>query len=148
VDLKPPPDRADTLHVDRSSHLPAGDRGDIVLGWLTRLTVVLALVGLVGFDLVALGVGRLKAEDRAQEAARAAVQSWQQGKDVQKAYEAALASTERLEDTIAPTSFTIAPDGAVTLTVEHTAATLLVEKVGPIRDWATSRATVTGRPAR
>jgi cytoskeletal protein RodZ len=146
VDLKARPARADTLHVDRSSHLPTGDRGDIVLGWLTRLVVVLAVVGVLGFDAVALGVGRLKAEDRAQAAARAAAQSWRQDEDVQVAYEAALATTERLEDAIPPASFTVGPDGAVTLTVEHTATTLLLEKVGPLRDWATSAATATGRP--
>lgn len=128
-----------------------GDRGDIVLGWLTKLVVVLALFGVLAFDLVALGVGRLKAEDRAAAAARAAVSSWSSSKDVQAAYEAALAQVAEdggaLEDTIDPSTFTVAPDGTVTLTLEHTATTLVVEKVSPARRWATSSVTTTARPA-
>jgi hypothetical protein len=122
------------------------DRGDIVLGWLTRLTVVLALAGLVVFDVISLGVGRLRAEDSAAQAARAAVSTWRDTQDVQRAYEAALAQT-RPEETIAPTSFTVTPEGAVTLTLRHTASTLVVEKVGPLRRYATSSATTTARPA-
>ena len=124
----------------------AEDRGDIVLGWLTKLTVVLALVGLVSFDAISLGVGRLRAEDSAAAAARAAVGAWRDTRDVQRAYEAALAQT-RPEESIAPTSFSVAPDGAVTLTLQHTVTTLVVEKVGPLRSWATSSATTTARPA-
>lgn len=125
----------------------SGERGDIVLGWLTRLTVVLAVLGVLGFDAVAVGVGRLNAEDRAQAAARAAVRTLGETSDVQRAYEAALAEIDPLTDTIAPTSFLPATDGAVTLTVTRTSPTLVVEKVGPLRSWATSSATVTGRPA-
>lgn len=149
VVLKPRRDGADNPIVERTRQ-GRGDRGDIVLGWLTRLTVVLAVLGVIGFDLVALGVGRLQAEDHAQAAARAAVRSFSQTQDVQSSYEAALAQVA--EDAgpsavVRPEGFTVAPDGAVTLTVEHTAATLLVEKIGPVRSWATSRSTVTGRPA-
>lgn len=139
--------RADNLLVDRIAHAGPGDRGDIVLGWLTRLAVVLGVLGVIGFDLVSLGVGRLHAEDRAQEAARAAVRSYGVDQNLQLAYESALTQLDPLEDGIAPGEFAMAPDGAVTLTVQHTAPTLLVEKIGPIRTWATSRATVTGRPA-
>jgi hypothetical protein len=147
VVLKPGRRPADTSCVERCRHTGPLDRGDIVLGWLTRLVVVLAAVGVAGFDLVAVGVGHLQAEDRAQDAARAAVGAWSGTPDVQRAYEAAVAQVDPVEDTIAPGTFSVSPDGAVTLTVQHTSPTLLVEKIGPLRDWAVSRATVTGRPA-
>jgi hypothetical protein len=129
-----------------------GDRGDIVLGWLTKLVVVLALVGVTGFDLVALAVGRLQAEDRAAAAANAAVSAWGSGsKDVQAVYDAALSRLaedgDGGADTIDPASFTVAPDGTVTLTLTHTAPTLLLEKVSAVRSWATSRVTTSARPA-
>jgi hypothetical protein len=139
--LKPGPGRADPCCMRCGE-----DRGDIVLGWLTKLTVVLALLALVAFDAISLGVGRLRAEDSAAAAARAAVKSWRSTQDVQRAYEAALAEAGP-EETIAPTSFSVAPDGAVTLTLEHTVSTLVVEKVGPLRPYATSSATATARPA-
>ena len=108
---------------------------------------MLAVLGVLGFDAVALGVSRLQAEDRAQEAARAAVRTWKDTSDVQRSYEAALAEVDAVEDTIDPASFAVGTDGTVTLTVRHTSPTLLVEKVSAVRDWATSTATVTGRPA-
>ncbi len=146
--LKPGPVSADPSDVESVRADRGSDRGDIVLGWLTKLTVTLALFGLLGFDAISLGVGRMQAEDRAVTAGRAAVQAYGESKDVQKAYEAALATLEEpAADTIPPESFTVAEDGSVTLTLEHTASTLVVDKVEPIRDWATSSATTTLRPA-
>ncbi len=135
----------------RARLAPSGpaDRGDIVLGWLTKLTVVLAVVGLIGFDLIALGVNRMQAEDRAGTAARAAVSSYSSSKNVQQAYDAAVGTLDdEVTDRIDPGSFTVDSDGGVTLTLERETTTFLVEKIGPIRDWATATATRTARPAR
>lgn len=118
-----------------------------MVGWLTRLTLVLGVLGLLGFDAVALGVGRLSAEDHAQQAAREAVRTWQQTPDIQRAYEAALTETDPAAEVIAPASFSVSDDGAVTLTLTHTSTTLVLSRIGPLRSWATSSATVTRRPA-
>ena len=123
-----------------------GDRGDIVLGWLTKLTLTLAVLGLIGFDLVSLATARLAAEDHAQDAARAASSTYRDGRNLQAAYDAAAAEALQHGDTVEASTFTIAPDGAVTLTLHRTAATLLVEKIAPLRGWADAEATVTGRP--
>ena len=48
------------------------DSGSIVLGWLTKLVVVLLLVGVVLFDFVSVGVARMTASDDANTAAQAA----------------------------------------------------------------------------
>ena len=127
--------------------LDMGDRGDIVLGWLTKLVATLAVLGVVGFDLVALGATRFQAEDHAQAAVRAANETWKSSKDLQAAYESALAEAAEHGDRIDPQTFTIASDGAITLTLQRTAATVLVEKVGPLRGWAQVSTTVSGRPA-
>ena len=126
---------------------PSGDRGDIVLGWLTRLVAVLAVLGLIGFDAISLGLARFTAEDHAQAAARAAASTFAQTHTPQAAYDAALGEVVAHGDTIDPASFTTAQDGAVTLTLSRTAPTLLLERVPPLRDWAQMSATVTGRPA-
>jgi hypothetical protein len=126
--------------------LPADDRGDIVLGWLTKIVLTLALLGVVLFDGVALGAGRVQAQDRATIAARAAATSFAQDRDVQRAYDAALGTLEgSVVDTIDPTTFTVGREGDVTLVLVHRSTTLVVEKVGPLRDWATSSATGTAR---
>lgn len=124
------------------------DRGDIVLGWLTKLVVVLAVLGVIGFDLISLGTARFQAEDHAQTAVRAASSSYASGRDLQQAYDAALAEVVEHGDTIDPQTFTIGPDGTVTLTLHRTAPTMLVEKVPPLREWAEVARTVSATPAR
>lgn len=120
------------------------DRGDVVLGWLTRLTATLGVVGLLGFDGLSLVVARVQADDHATTAATAAVSDWSSHKDVQSAYDAALQALEAdgdTGDTIDPASFRATPDGVVTLTLHHHAGTLLVQHLGPLRSWTTASAT-------
>ena len=124
-----------------------GDRGDIVLGWLTKLVATLAVLGVLGFDAVSLGAARFQAEDHAQAAVRAANDAFRGSQDLQAAYDAALAEVAEHGDTIDPQTFTVAPDGTITLTLQRTAPTMLVEKVGPARDWAEVDVTVSARPA-
>jgi Tfp pilus assembly protein PilW len=123
------------------------DRGDIVLGWLTKLVVTLSVLGVVGFDLISLVTTRFQAEDHAQAAARAAAQVYRAPTDLQAAYDAAVAEVAEHGDVVDAQTFAIGADGAVTLTLHRTASTLLVEKVSPVRHWTDVRATVTGTPA-
>jgi hypothetical protein len=141
VDLKAAAPTADHLLME------LGDRGDVVLGWLTKLVATLAVLGVIGFDAISLGSTRLQTEDHAQTAARAASETYKSGRDLQAAYDAAVAEVAVHGDTVDPTTFAIAPDGAVTLTLRATAETMLVEKIGPLREWAQVETTVTGRSA-
>lgn len=124
----------------------AGDRGAVVLGWLTRLVIVLSVLGVIGIDAIALASARVSAEDHAHTAARAAVQAVRDGKDLQRAYDAALGEVVGHGDTIDAPTFTAAPDGSVTLTLRRQASTVLVDRVGPLRGWTMISSTVTGRP--
>jgi hypothetical protein len=119
------------------------DRGGIVLGWLTQLIVGLSTVGLIGFDLVSLGASQLQAEDHAQTAARAAVDAYTGPKDLQAAYDAALAEVLPAGDTIDAQTFAFTTDGTVTLTLHSTAPTLLVHKVSALRSYTEVQRTVT-----
>ncbi len=139
--LKPEASHADPLHMD--------DRGDIVLGWLTKLVVVLGVLGVLGFDAISLGTSYFQAEDHANTAARAASDTHRAGSapNVQAAYDAALAEVLEHGETIDPQSFTISPQGEVSLTLRRTAPTLVMEKVGPLRSFAEIERTVTAQPA-
>ena len=126
-----------------------GDRGDIVLGWLTRLTVSLAVLGLVGFDGISLAVGHVQTQDHANDAGHAAAAAYASSKDVQVAYDAALqalADDGAAADTVDPASFDIAPDGSVQLHVRHVSTTLLLQKLGPLRHYAVAAVAVSVAP--
>ena len=121
-----------------------GDRGDIVLGWLTKLVVIIGLLGLVGFDGVSLAQARFQAADRATTAADAAADSFATTKTLQTAFNAAYATT-RDGDVIETKTFAIAPDGTVTLRLHHTATTLLLYRVKALQHYADAVGSGTAR---
>lgn len=123
------------------------DRGDIVLGWLTKLTVVLAALGVLGFDAISLTTARFQAEDHAQAAVREARDAYRGSNNLQAAYDAAVAEVAQHGDTIDPQTFSIGADGRVTLTLHRKAATMLVEKVPQLRHWTEVQQTVSAVPA-
>lgn len=125
-----------------------GDRGDVVLGWLTRVIVLLVGFGLMGFDAVSIGAGHFRAEDHAQQAARAAAESYLTGGDLQAAYVTALDEVAISGDTVDPLGFTITPDGVVTLTLVHQSPTLLAKRVGFLEPYTSASRTVTAKPVR
>lgn len=137
--------KATVRHADASQ--VSNDRGDIVLGWLTKLVVVLGLFGVVGFDLISVGAGRMQAEDHAQTAVRAANETYRSTPDLQAAYDAAVAAVVEHGDTIEAQSFTVAPDGRITLTLHRSVPTMILEKIAPVRGWAEITSTVSARPA-
>jgi hypothetical protein len=122
-----------------------GDRGDIVLGWLTKLVVALALLGLVAFDGISLVQARFQAADRATTAANAAADSYKASKNVQLAYNAAVA-TLNTGDTIETKTFSIASTGVVTLRLHHKATTIIVGRIGPLKHWIDAVETGEGAP--
>jgi hypothetical protein len=93
------------------------DRGDIVLGWLTKVVVVLAVVALLGFDGVQVGLSTVQLQDQANDAATAARDTYAQHHDVAAALRAAQdsARTENSEDVVVPGGFVVARDGSVTV---------------------------------
>jgi hypothetical protein len=122
-----------------------GDRGDIVLGWLTKLVVILGVLGLFAFDGISLAQARFQAADRATTAASAAADDYKLNHDVQKAYNAAFATVSG-GDTIETKTFAVGTDGTVTLRLHHEATTLIVQRIGPMKKWADAVETGEGRP--
>ena len=117
-----------------------------MLGWLTRLAVVLGVLGLIAFDGVAVAQGHFQAADRATTAAGAAADEYKNTHDLQKAYNAAFATISG-DDTIETKTFAITDDGVVTLRLHHVATTLVISRIGPLKHWAEAVETGQGRPS-
>lgn len=140
--------RAPSLPTPASA--PSGDRGDVVLGWLVKLTATLGFLGLVAFDGLSIVMVSMTLEDQAVVSARQAVDGVQQTPTVQAAYlNAATAAIDADSlNRVDPADVVVAPDGSVTVTVHRTAATLVLQHFGPVRDWAERSASATAAPIR
>lgn len=114
------------------------DRGGIVLGWLVRLTVVLAVTGLVAADGLSIAVTRMTTADAAADAAARAGEVWAQTRQLDAAYAAAVDSARIVDtDALVPRSgFRVGPDGSVRLVVVRTARTLIASQVTLTSHWA------------
>jgi hypothetical protein len=95
------------------------DRGDIVLGWLTRVVVVLAIVAVLGFDGVEVGLSTVQLQDQANEAATAGRDAYAQHHDVAEALRAAAdtAKQDDIQNVVVKGSFVVERDGSVSITL-------------------------------
>lgn len=109
------------------------DRGSIVIGWMTKLVVVLAVLGVMLFDAVSVTVARVSAEDDASQAAEVAGFEWRSSHDVQRAYDAAVQSLPSDSERIPPKSFVIDSAGTVRLAVKRTTQTMVAHHIGPLQ---------------
>jgi hypothetical protein len=114
------------------------DGGSIVIGWLTRIVVVMAIVGVIGFDAMAIVQGHVTASDEADEIAQDAHDTWSDTHNVDKAYATASGEVKAKGDSIPKGGFTIEPKtGYVTIKVQHSVDTIVAKRFGFSRAWAT-----------
>jgi hypothetical protein len=114
------------------------DRGSIVVGWLTKVVVTLAVVALIAFDLISIVTARLGVTDDANSAAEAANVAWNDTKgNVQSAYNAAAAYAESHGETCPVNYFHISSTGEVHLRLSGSATTFAVGHIGPLKKLAT-----------
>ena len=109
------------------------DSGSIVIGWLARLIVVVAIAGVVLFDVISITAGHIGAEDDASQAATAASADYRANHSVQSAYNAAVDSLPSSSETILTHGFVIDSDGTVHLLLRRTIKTVLCSHIGPLK---------------
>lgn len=116
----------------------------MVIGWLTRLTVTLAVLGVLLFDSAALVMGRVSTADNADVAAQAAADAWSSTHSYRSSLLAA--QTAAGGDEIVPDSLKIAPDGSTALAVHRTVSTLAVQHVPRLEELAVITEPGRGKP--
>jgi hypothetical protein len=116
----------------------ARDAGDVILSWLTRIIVIMALTAVIAFDALSLAVARVSAIDDANSAARSASIAFKSSKgDLDATLAAAEASASEHGETVLPTSLQVDADDTVHLKLQREATTLVVRHLGPLSKWAT-----------
>jgi hypothetical protein len=123
------------------------DAGDVVVSWLTKIVVISALLGLIGFDAISIGVSRMSVVDDANSAVQAASQAWQSNHhNIELAYQAAQeALPDPTSEEVEVKGFQVQSDGTVQLTVTKTARTLLLHHVHRFAHYAVVSATESGK---
>ncbi|HEX8001554.1 MAG TPA: hypothetical protein VF519_02545 [Mycobacteriales bacterium] len=113
------------------------ERGSIIVGWLTKVALVITIVGILGFDAISVATTKMSAADDAQQAARAGADAWVDTRgDVEEAYRAALGYAEKHGGSIDPKDFVVAEDGTVRVRVVKNATTLIFYRNGTTKKWA------------
>jgi hypothetical protein len=115
----------------------ADDRGDIILGWLTKLTVVLAIAGIGLFEAISIGSTMASVSDDGAYAAQEASTTWNDTKNLQQTYDAAVAAaaTQNPQDKVLVKGFTVDPDGTVHLRIARDASSLLLYRWSKTKPW-------------
>jgi hypothetical protein len=123
------------------------DCGAIVIGWLTKLVLVFAVVAVIGFDGMSIALTKVGVADDASTAAEVAATNYQSTHNVQDAYNAGVSSIDGSGTEIVPKTFRISSNGTVTLTTTRMANTLLLKYWAPTRAWAVQSDTIVEKPA-
>lgn len=121
-----------------------GERGGIVVGWLVRVLLGIALTGVLIFEAGAVIVATVAADNAARLAAQDGVAEFARSHDEQLARKDAQAQAQREETTIVGFSADAAGVGGqerVTVTVEKRAKTLFIHRIGFLRRFTRVRST-------
>ncbi|MGZ4120090.1 MAG: hypothetical protein ACXVQ6_10930 [Actinomycetota bacterium] len=119
-------------------------RGGIVLGWLFKIIVMLAILALVSFETGAVIVAKVTADRVAIDAAAEAGHELDTTRSSTKAEEVARQTAAKDGATVI--AFRIMPSGKlVQVTVRKVASTFLIQHIGPLKRFRTADSTHTGQ---
>jgi hypothetical protein len=113
------------------------DRGAVRASYITKLAVALAIIGVLGYDSVAVIATRISTEGDASNVANLASENWQNTKNVTDAYAAAVQAAAPHHETVlkCSTCFSIDQDNTVHVELTRTAHTLVFAHVGFLRHY-------------
>ena len=125
------------MHTWTVSGRATGERGEIS-SWLLQLLIVLAIVGLIVYEAVALAITAVRVDDLAREVARSARDEYRAEQSLASARAVAEEAAGEEEATVVTLE---TDEDALIVTLEKDANTLVVHRIGPLADRLTPTAT-------
>jgi hypothetical protein len=123
------------------------DHGGLVLGWLFKVALTLALLGLLAFDGIALGVAKVSSTDAAATVASTAADQYKNSKhNAEQAYQAAEQAAVDNGVTLAAKDLVFYPDGEASATVHRTVHTIVLQYLPFARSFLHITATAVASP--
>lgn len=122
---------------DARVHRSAAERGGMITSWLLQLLVLLALVGLVVYEILAVVVTSARIDETAREVARAARDEYRAAGSLDRASAVATLVAATYDAEVVDVS----EDGdGLVIELSKQAPTLLVHRIGAFGDLTTARA--------
>ncbi|HLW17778.1 MAG TPA: hypothetical protein VKV69_10515 [Actinomycetota bacterium] len=118
-------------------------RGGIVLGWIFKIIVLLAILGVASFETGAIIISKVTADRVAIDAAQEAGRVYAGSHDIDKAREAAKQIAAK-DGVIVTDVHLIAGGKYIQITVSKKASTFLVQHIGFLKRFATAKSTHVG----
>jgi hypothetical protein len=133
----------------RTARAHRRETGSIDAGWLTRVVLLLAVVGIVAVDTVSVLSTRISVSDDAASAAIAGRDNYAGSHDVTAAYTAAQKAARDLHPATALPAggFLVTKDGTVTVTAIRMPSTIVAHYLPWVRDHLQQHATERALPA-
>jgi uncharacterized membrane protein len=108
-----------------------------VLPWtLIRVVLLLVVLGVGGHDAGSIAWTAFNQRQTADLAAQEASSEWGHARDAKAARKAADDRVSGTDESFAITSYVIAPDGTVSMTLHTVANTYLLARIPALRHWA------------
>lgn len=107
------------------------ETGGIITGWLFQLVVIMALLAVVGYEIITVAITAINLDDDAREVAIAARDAYRDRQDLRAAERSATAAAERIGAELVSVQ---ADDTSVRVTVRTTADTLFIDRIGALDD--------------
>ncbi|MDQ1709435.1 MAG: hypothetical protein QOG49_820 [Frankiaceae bacterium] len=122
--------------VARRGRAAYDDRGDIILGWFTRVATFLLLIAIIGFEGISVVTAHINGADTADQVALAAADAYAPKHNVKAAKAAAEAAAIEHHADLKSKDIMIAADGSVDVTITTTATTLFLYRTDATAKWA------------
>ena len=110
---------------------------------LVKTLFWVALVGLVGYDLISVAVTQVMVRSDAEQAALIATDTLRTTKNVDAAYAAVVAYAAKNGDTVVPSGFSTGPHNSVTVEFKRTARTFIIVHLPRVSQYTVGQASGT-----
>lgn len=113
----------------------ADPTGDILLGWLVRLLLVVGVLVLVAYEGISIGVTYVGLDDDARDVALAARDAYRSGATETQTTQVAEEAATEVDASLVALEV---DDASLTVTLDREAPTLVLHRFGPTEDLATA----------
>lgn len=102
------------------------ERGDIIGSWLVQLLLIMGVVGLIGYELLTVGITALTLDGTGDDVADAAADAYEDGRDEDAALAAA---TQEADETRTEVVELTVEDDWIHVTIVRPTSTLFVHRI-------------------